>query len=55
MTDLGVVESGKPFAIPNTPKNKEGMREIIRQERLIELAFEEGGFDIRLATGRRSI
>lgn len=26
--------------IPNKPKTKEGMREIIRQERMIELAFE---------------
>ncbi len=50
MTDLkGVVESWENHSrFPNAPKNKEGMREIIRQERLIELAFEgRRFFDIR--------
>ncbi len=45
----GVVESWRDFSsVPGKPATKEGMREIIRQERLIELAFEgQRQFDIR--------
>ncbi|MCY4561267.1 MAG: RagB/SusD family nutrient uptake outer membrane protein [Flavobacteriaceae bacterium] len=45
----GVVESWQNYSVNNDkPKSKEGMREIIRQERLIELAFEGHRFwDIR--------
>lgn len=44
----GVVESWKKSSIPSKPTNKEGMREIIHQERLIELAFEGHRFyDLR--------
>ncbi|TKG93638.1 RagB/SusD family nutrient uptake outer membrane protein [Puteibacter caeruleilacunae] len=45
----GVVESWtKHSTLPDKPKSKEGLREIIQQERLIELAFEGQRFwDIR--------
>lgn len=45
----GVIESWSQYSkIPNKPLNKSGMREIIRQERLIELCFESKRFwDIR--------
>lgn len=45
----GVVESWSQFSIyPNKPSAKDGMREIIRNERTIELAFEGKRFyDIR--------
>lgn len=45
----GVIESWSQHSkIPNKPLNKSGMREIIRQERLIELCFESKRFwDIR--------
>lgn len=45
----GVVESwGKYSKIPEKPLNKTGMREIIHQERMIELCFESKRFwDIR--------
>jgi len=45
----GVVESWSKYArIGTKPSSKEGMREIIRQERMIELAFEGKRFwDIR--------
>ncbi|MGQ7871020.1 RagB/SusD family nutrient uptake outer membrane protein [Sunxiuqinia sp. sy24] len=45
----GVVESWANFSkYPNKPLSKEGMREIIQQERLIELSFEGGRFwDLR--------
>lgn len=45
----GVVESWEQHSRnPNKPKTKEGMREIIRQERLIELALEGQRFwDLR--------
>lgn len=37
----GVVESWNNYSIePDKPKSKEGMREIIQRERMIELAFE---------------
>lgn len=46
---MGVVESWAQFSInPDKPKNKEGLRDIIHQERSIELAFEAKRFwDIR--------
>ncbi|RTE52373.1 RagB/SusD family nutrient uptake outer membrane protein [Arenibacter aquaticus] len=45
----GVVESWSNYSKdPNKPTTKEGMREIIQQERLIEMAFEGGRFwDLR--------
>lgn len=44
----GVVESWKKSTISNKPSTQSGMREIIRRERLIELAFEGQRFnDIR--------
>src|SRR5690606_31381892 len=45
----GVVESWAKYAtIPGKPTTKEGMREIIKRERLIELAFEgQRMFDLR--------
>lgn len=44
----GVVESWKKSAKPDKPSTQEGMREIIHQERLIELAFEGQRFyDLR--------
>lgn len=45
----GVVESWSKYSkIPGKPSTKEGMRDIIRQERLIELAFEGPRFyDLR--------
>jgi hypothetical protein len=44
----GVVESWAMSLVPDKPLNKLGMREIIKQERLIELAFEGQRFpDIR--------
>jgi hypothetical protein len=47
----GVVESWKKYAYPdkqNKPLSKEGLREIIQRERLIELAFEGSRYyDIR--------
>lgn len=45
----GVVESWENHSkIPNKPATKEGMREIIRRERMIELAFEGKRFwDLR--------
>ena len=45
----GVIESWRDYSnIPNKPLNKSGMREIIRQERMIELCFESKRFwDIR--------
>lgn len=44
----GVIESWGKSSIPNKPSTKEGMREIIHQERLIELAFEGHRFyDLR--------
>lgn len=45
----GVVESWSNYSnVPNKPLNKAGMREIIRQERMIELCFESKRFwDIR--------
>jgi hypothetical protein len=45
----GVVESWQASSIyPSKPSTKEGMREIIQQERMIELAFEGKRFwDIR--------
>lgn len=45
----GVVESwSKHSNVPNKPLNQSGMREIIRQERLIELCFESKRYwDIR--------
>jgi hypothetical protein len=44
----GVVESWAQSYVPNKPLNKDGMREIIKQERLIELAFEGQRFwDLR--------
>ncbi len=45
----GVVESWENYSkIPNKPKTKDGMRQIIRQERMIELAFEGKRFyDVR--------
>jgi hypothetical protein len=36
----GVIESWAVASDPDKPRNKEGMRNIIKQERLIELAFE---------------
>lgn len=45
----GVVESwGKYSSIPGKPSTKEGMRDIIKRERMIELAFEgQRAFDLR--------
>ncbi|MDR0699548.1 MAG: RagB/SusD family nutrient uptake outer membrane protein [Tannerella sp.] len=45
----GVVDSwAKYSAIPNKPATKEGMREIIKRERMIELSFEgQRFFDLR--------
>jgi hypothetical protein len=44
----GVADSWAQSSNPGKPSSKEGMREIIRQERLIELAFEGQRFyDIR--------
>ncbi|WP_019540919.1 RagB/SusD family nutrient uptake outer membrane protein [Proteiniphilum acetatigenes] len=45
----GVVDSwGKYSNIPGKPSSKEGMREIIKRERMIELAFEgQRPFDLR--------
>ena len=45
----GVVDSWQKYSSkPDKPKTKEGMREIIKQERLIELAFEGQRFwDLR--------
>jgi hypothetical protein len=45
----GVVDSwAKYSAIPNKPSTKEGMREIIKRERMIELSFEgQRFFDLR--------
>jgi len=44
----GVVESWKNSRYPNRPSNKDDMRSIIHQERLIELAFEGQRFwDLR--------
>ncbi len=44
----GVVESWRKSVNPDKPQDKEGLREIIRQERLIELAFEGSRFyDLR--------
>jgi hypothetical protein len=44
----GVVESWAKSSIPGKPSSKEGLRDIIRQERMIELAFEGQRFyDIR--------
>lgn len=45
----GVVDSwAKYSSVPSKPSTKEGMREIIKRERLIELAFEgERLFDLR--------
>ena len=45
----GVVESWNKYAInPSKPSTKEGMREIIQRERMIELAFEGSRFwDLR--------
>ena len=44
----GVVESWSKSTNPNKPKTQEGMREIIHQERLIELALEGQRFyDLR--------
>ncbi len=45
----GVVESWQNYSrYPNKPQTKEGLREIIQQERMIELAFEGKRFwDIR--------
>lgn len=50
ITDLkGVVEAWAEYSVyPDRPKDKRGMREIIRKERLIELSFEGQHFwDIR--------
>ena len=45
----GVVESWAKYSnVPGKPQTKEGMREIIKRERLIELAFEgQRPFDLR--------
>lgn len=45
----GVVDSWKKYSnVPAKPTTKQGMREIIKRERLIELAFEgERPFDLR--------
>jgi len=44
----GVVESWRKSSVPSKPNTKEGMRDIIHQERLIELAFEGHRFyDLR--------
>lgn len=45
----GVIESWSKYStIPGKPQTKEGMREIIKRERLIELAFEgQRFFDLR--------
>jgi len=45
----GVVDSWSKYSnIPGKPTTKEGMREIIKRERLIELAFEgKRSFDLR--------
>ena len=45
----GVVESWRDFSnMPSKPTTKEGMRSIIKQERLIELCFEgQRFFDLR--------
>ena len=45
----GVVESWAKYSnVPGKPQTKEGMREIIKRERLIELAFEgQRFFDLR--------
>jgi hypothetical protein len=44
----GVVKSWESSLNPGKPSSKEGLREIIRQERLIELAFEgQRFFDLR--------
>ena len=45
----GVVDSWRKYStIPGKPTTKEGMREIIKRERLIELAFEgQRPFDLR--------
>ena len=44
----GVVESWKYAKDPSKPTSKEGMREIIKRERLIELSFEgQRPFDLR--------
>lgn len=44
----GVVDSWKWSNIPDKPTTKAGMREIIKRERLIELAFEgQRSFDLR--------
>jgi hypothetical protein len=36
----GVVESWKKSSVPDKPLSKDGMREIIKRERTVELAFE---------------
>jgi hypothetical protein len=44
----GVVESWAKSSVPNKPSTKDGMREIIKRERLIELAYEGQRFwDLR--------
>jgi hypothetical protein len=44
----GVVESWAKSSVPNKPATKEGMRKIIKRERLIELAYESQRFwDLR--------
>jgi hypothetical protein len=44
----GVVESWEKSSVPNKPATREGMRNIIKRERLIELAFEGQRFyDLR--------
>ena len=45
----GVVESWSKYSnLPNKPRTKDGMREIIKRERLIELCFEgQRNFDLR--------
>ncbi|MGV8090384.1 MAG: RagB/SusD family nutrient uptake outer membrane protein [Mangrovibacterium sp.] len=44
----GVLESWEQSSIPNKPATREGMRNIIKRERLIELAFEgQRFFDLR--------
>ncbi|MDR2383226.1 MAG: RagB/SusD family nutrient uptake outer membrane protein [Prevotellaceae bacterium] len=44
----GVVNSWKKSSVPNKPTTKEGMREIIKRERMIELAYEGQRFwDLR--------
>ena len=45
----GVIESWQQYSIdPNKPTSKDGLREIIQKERMIELAFEGKRFwDLR--------